>query len=585
VDAAKGNDSTATGEAIAPYKTITQALQHAAAGTVVQLAPGTYDDNSGERFPLTLPAGVTLQGDAATRGEGYLIEGDGAFISPTMAHQSVAILAESGSEIRGVTLQNLGRRGYAVWLESTSPRIVSNTFTLSIHDGIFMVGNAAPHIEGNRFFRNGANGISILGTATPKIINNDFEETGYGVMVSKQAAPSIENNRIQRNRSGVVVTDEARPVLRGNTISDNLEDGLVAIANAQPDLGSSQGPGNNQFSNNGKSNIHNATAGLNLAAQGNQFDDPSHIQGTVNTDGALTASATPTETTDSPVASVAATPTATAAPLSPTSSSPAEVAPAPPTSPSAPAATPAPPSPTAVAVTAAPEASTPSPNSASEFKAVPFLPAPEEETTAATAPPSATASEPSAPSTSAAPSGTTPPAAAPSSTPSTSPAPATISPTGAVVSAGTTVPAPNDSAQTSPTPTDSVTPEPITPEPTSAAVVSTDSVPSTEGGGGGEGNIPPAVPSTDDIVAAAITPAEPSNRQFRVWISPRPSDNLNRVRTIAPDAQTAQVNGRQVYVVGHYRSRQEVRAILDKLTQAGYFAVADTVPDMVGQKS
>ncbi|MFT0796752.1 DUF1565 domain-containing protein [Synechococcus sp. H70.1] len=271
VDAANGSDTQGDGSRNNPFKTITHAIGRAPAGSIIQLLPGIYSAESGEVFPIRLKAGLILRGDESTLGEGYLIDGGGTYMSPTLARQNVALVAESGSEVRGVTLRNQGRRGYALWIESASPRILNNSFVGSIHDGILIAGASNPWIEGNRFYKNGANGISVLGTSQPTIVNNLFQETGFGLTIDQRSAPMVRNNRILQNRTGIVVGGSARPILRNNLIARNLETGLTAITNAQPDLGTASDPGNNIFEGNGQYDIHNATRGLRLNANGNQL--------------------------------------------------------------------------------------------------------------------------------------------------------------------------------------------------------------------------------------------------------------------------------------------------------------------------
>ena len=280
VSPSAGSD-TSNGTPDAPLRTITAALSQATAGTVVQLAPGTYSAETGEVFPLALPSGVTLRGDESRYGEGYDIVGGGTFISPTMARQSITILPKNNSEIRGVSIRNEGRRGYAVWTESTSPTIEHNTFSGSVHDGVFLAGASNAYIVDNRFYRNGANGISVLGTSAPTIADNLIQETGYGIAIGQQSQPVVVNNRISRNRSGLVITGSSQPILRNNVITENLQDGVVAIADALPNLGSDGEPGGNVFEGNGDYNIHNATKGNVIQALGNQMNDLTKIQGEV----------------------------------------------------------------------------------------------------------------------------------------------------------------------------------------------------------------------------------------------------------------------------------------------------------------
>jgi len=93
VDAANGSDTQGDGSRSNPFKTITYAISRASAGSIIQLLPGVYSAESGEVFPIRLKAGLILRGDESTLGEGYLIDGGGTYISPTLARQNVALLA------------------------------------------------------------------------------------------------------------------------------------------------------------------------------------------------------------------------------------------------------------------------------------------------------------------------------------------------------------------------------------------------------------------------------------------------------------------------------------------------------------
>ena len=83
---------------------------------------------------------MTVQGNPNTRGQNILIKGGGDFLSPTSAGQNIAILGADGAGLSGVTVTNTNYRGYALWIESSSPIVVNNTFSGSTHDGISVVG-------------------------------------------------------------------------------------------------------------------------------------------------------------------------------------------------------------------------------------------------------------------------------------------------------------------------------------------------------------------------------------------------------------------------------------------------------------
>ena len=275
-----GSDTGGNGGERTPYQSITHALRQAGDNTVIQLAPGSYTQDTGEQFPLTLTPGVILRGDEANQGSTVLLIGGGTIISPTFSRQNVTIAALENSQIRGLTITNPYTRGTGVWVESSDPVIRNNTFTRSLRDGVFVTGTGNPVIENNLFQDNDGNGIAVAKDSTGTIQNNTFIDTGFAIAVSQNAAPLIEDNSIRENVDGIVVSNDARPILRGNVIQDNQRDGVVAIANANPDLGTGDSPGENLISNNGRYAVYNATRSNTLWAVGNQIDE-SDIEGSV----------------------------------------------------------------------------------------------------------------------------------------------------------------------------------------------------------------------------------------------------------------------------------------------------------------
>ena len=265
----------------APYKTITYALNQAQPGTVIQLAPGSYSGQTGEVFPLVIKQGITLRGDESAKGQSTVITGGGIYISPTFARQNIAVQADSGSTISGVTITDPNPRGTALWVESTTPTVKNSTFTNSNREGIFITGTGAPKIEANVFTKNGGNGISVVRSAQGEIRKNLFQNTGFGLAIGGNSSPLVAENQIIQNKDGMFINDSARPVLRNNVIENNLQDGVVATLNAQPDLGTAESPGNNTIRSNGRYDVYNATTGNTLAAVGNDIN-AKRISGKVN---------------------------------------------------------------------------------------------------------------------------------------------------------------------------------------------------------------------------------------------------------------------------------------------------------------
>ncbi|YAF93812.1 MAG: DUF1565 domain-containing protein [Nodularia sp. CChRGM 3473] len=277
-----GADTAGAGAtAAAPYKTITFALNQAQPGTTIQLAPGTYNSESGEQFPLLLKEGVTLRGDEQSRGQAVLITGGGFYTSRTFARQDITILANNNTTITGVTVTNPNQRGTAVWVESSNPRINNNTFTNSVREGVFVTGSGNPTIESNLFVQNQGNGISVARTAQGEIRNNLFQDTGFGLAIGGTSTPLVEGNQIVQNQDGLFISESAKPILRKNVIQNNKRDGIVATVNALPDLGTNENPGGNLIRGNTRHDVNNATRTNTILAIGNDIDQ-GRISGQVN---------------------------------------------------------------------------------------------------------------------------------------------------------------------------------------------------------------------------------------------------------------------------------------------------------------
>ncbi|MEN9226854.1 MAG: DUF1565 domain-containing protein [Thermostichus sp. HHBFW_bins_43] len=522
VDAANGSDTRGDGSRSNPFQTITHAVQRAPAGSVIQLFPGVYSEQSGEIFPIRLRSGLTLRGDESTLGEGYLITGGGTYISPTVARQNITMLAETGSEVRGVTMRNEGRRGYALWVESAAPRVLNNSFVGSIHDGIFITGASNPWVEGNRFYKNGASGISVLGTSQPTIVNNLFQETGFGLTLDQRSTPIVRNNRILQNRTGVLVGGSSQPILRNNFIAQNLETGLTAITTALPDLGTASDPGNNIFEGNGQYDIHNSTRGLRINANGNQLRG--QTKGDLDLAGQSTVAAAPTAAPNPISPGTLALPSAPTLPAAPAEAEPVPAA-----------VTPAETTPTMPILTV-PESTAPtavSPTEGSGGRILPDVPVSGSETSP-TAPVTATAPAPPPPT-----------------------------------QEFTAVPFTPDGSTTPAQPVD----PPVTASRPAPLMDITTLLP------------PPAQRQSQAAPAAPVAPAPPattvaaadSATQFRVLVTPRSSEDLNRLRQLIPGAVETVFNGRNVLQAGLYDSRSQAQSVLDQLLDAGFEAVAEMI--------
>ncbi|MEO0846301.1 MAG: DUF1565 domain-containing protein [Cyanobacteria bacterium J06648_1] len=256
----EGGDDSLSGKKTSPLKTITQALKLAKAGSTIQLASGTYSKDTGEIFPLIIKDQITLQGDPRNQGYKTIIQGEGYFVSPTGAGQNVAIAAvKDAAAITGITITNNHSRGHGLWVESASPKIVSNTFTRSGNTGVSLNGKSSPLVEDNYFYNNSGNGLLVYGTSQPQIIKNTFEQTGFGISLVENSVAQIEENLFDGNRIGVILEGSSQATLRNNEVINSTAAGLTAISQARVNLGTDEAPGNNVFRSNKKLDIQNAT--------------------------------------------------------------------------------------------------------------------------------------------------------------------------------------------------------------------------------------------------------------------------------------------------------------------------------------
>ncbi len=294
VNPTTGTDSTKSVNSKAtPYKTISFALKQVTSGTTVQVAPGTYTAEAGEVFPLEVPPGVTLTGNESTKGQGVNIIGGNFYNSTFEATQNITIVTSLDSVISGITVTNPNIRGTGIWVESNNATIKNNTFANSKREGIFVTGTATPLITDNVFTTNTANGITFGQTSAGTIRNNIFQNTGFGIALNQEASPQIVHNQIIQNRDGIVIAASTTPVLRENDIENNIEDGVVALSSANPDLGTADEPGKNIIKNNGRYDIYNQTQGKTLIAYGNDINQNAIAGGKIDLGISTTAQSNP----------------------------------------------------------------------------------------------------------------------------------------------------------------------------------------------------------------------------------------------------------------------------------------------------
>lgn len=225
-----GSDSSGDGSQFRPYQTIAYALSAAPTNAIVLLAPGEYSEASGERFPIRLRSGITVQG---APGVGpVVIRGSGPFDSVTGGLLHATLVAADGAGLGNVRITNPSTAGYGLVVETGRPVIRQNQFSGSGYGGVYVAGQSTPLIEGNYFVDNGVVGLAIAGQSAAEVQGNRFEQTGIGIRVAPGAQPTIVNNTIVQNQEGILLDGSAQPRLENNVIAQNRRNGVIEFQTA-----------------------------------------------------------------------------------------------------------------------------------------------------------------------------------------------------------------------------------------------------------------------------------------------------------------------------------------------------------------
>ena len=231
---------------------------------VIQLAPGTYRDATGEQFPLRLDDGIILQGDRSSQGVTTQI------IHESRANrgiQTAAIRLQGDSQVRGVTVTTPHRGGIGILVDAGRPEIRHNTFINNFGAGVVVIGSSTPTIADNTFAYQYSAWLA---------------QSEAGILVQDQAGGLIADNDIEGMETGIVVQDQARPRLQNNSIRKNANYGVWVQDQARPNLGTQSQPGRNLIQENEIYDIYNQTA-IAIPVHGNRLGI-ARIEGAVDYD-------------------------------------------------------------------------------------------------------------------------------------------------------------------------------------------------------------------------------------------------------------------------------------------------------------
>lgn len=234
----------------AAFPSIQAALNAAATGDVVRVAPGTYRENLdfGQKdVSLASTAGAGSTTIDAALGTGVTIGPAGSISGFTIRNARASFGA--GMTVRGAgtriafnifedNAQTSGGYGAAIGLNGASPVIEGNVFRRNTADTQFLSGvislvnGSSPYIANNIFYNNPCRAINatVPTSASPVIINNTIVGNNVGIRVDRRVTTGNQvyrNNLIHGNGVGFEVdfgTDANNPVWRHNLVSGNGTD-------------------------------------------------------------------------------------------------------------------------------------------------------------------------------------------------------------------------------------------------------------------------------------------------------------------------------------------------------------------------
>lgn len=207
--APSGNDAN-PGALASPFRTITKAASRAAAGDIVEVRGGVYNEIVKISSKGTSSARIVFR---AYSGEAAVIDGAGSAADTNLVQFNGAEFVDfTGFEVRNAT--RLGICGYP----AKSVRVLGNKIHSSHRNGIYFGSNSSDiTIDGNEVYNN--------------VLENRLRNMSSGwaqaLAVNKTNGATITNNRVYQNYGeGIdfVVADNG--VARGNEVYDNFSVGI-----------------------------------------------------------------------------------------------------------------------------------------------------------------------------------------------------------------------------------------------------------------------------------------------------------------------------------------------------------------------
>ena len=199
----------------ADQPSIAKAMEAAAAGDTVLVAPGTYTEI------VNVKDGVVLRSESGTPENTTIVYGEPA---PTDQNQAVLSLqrCSNSTQIVGLTIDGRDHALRGILAIGDGSPVISNCTVRKATIGISTSHNAAPYIQFTRAEACSLAGIHVQG-GSGDIHDCDLSgNTTFGLLVAGTTTPlRVRDCRIQSNREGGVQATEGEFTMTGGVVSGN----------------------------------------------------------------------------------------------------------------------------------------------------------------------------------------------------------------------------------------------------------------------------------------------------------------------------------------------------------------------------